>query len=221
MQRPLDQAREALRTLLIQMGSTTEKAIQDAIASVLERRPHVARAVLDGEARINAYEIEVDDVVVDTLALRQPVAADLRFILAVMKINNDLERIGDHAVNIAESALTLASLPSFPLPEGFVDMSRMAETMLRRALDGFIHAAPDLCREVLRDDDVIDDLNRRTVRRLVDVIRTDPSAVDQAIDFMRVSRNLERVADLATNIAEEVIYMAEAQVVKHRQEGTR
>jgi phosphate transport system protein len=221
MHRPIDLDREALRTLLIRMGSAAEKAVVDAATAVFERRTELARLVLDGEARINAYEIEIDDVVVDILALRQPVAADLRFILAGMKINNDLERIGDHAVNIAESAVSLASLASLPVPDGLPEMARVTGSMLRRALDGFIHSAPALCREVLRDDDVIDDLNRRTVRRLAEMIRVDSSSVEQAIDLMRVSRNLERVADLATNIAEEVIFMAEAQVVKHRQEGTR
>lgn len=219
MQRHFVRELETLKTNLIKMGSFAERAIADSIKALLDRDKELAREVLVQEQRINAFEIEIDDAVVDLLALQQPVAADLRFILAASKINNDLERIGDHAVNIAESALQCADIPPI---KPLIDIPKMAEitmTMLRDAIDGFIQNNPTLCRSVLKSDDIIDDLNKKVVKDLVEIMREQSGAIDQALDLIRVSRNLERVADLATNIAEEVIYMAEAQVVKHGMEG--
>ena len=218
MQRHFVQELEALKTNLIRMGSLAEQAVHDSIRAILERDAELARRVIAKEDRINEFELENDSAVVDLLALQQPVASDLRFILSALKINNDLERIGDHAVNIAESAISYVDRPELAIQHELPRMGQIAETMLREAIDGFIHANPTLGRGVLRNDDVIDDLNRNTVRELVHVIRTDPEAVEQALDLVRVSRNLERIADLATNIAEEVIYVAEAHVVKHHVE---
>ena len=215
MQRHFVEELDSLKTTLIKMGSLAEQAIDESIRAFIERRKDLAEKIIAQDERINSLEIEIDNAVVDLLALQQPVASDLRFILAALKINNDLERIGDHAVNIAESALSFAaSAPRGPS----VDIPRMAEItkgMLRDALDGFIHQNPELCRKVLVGDDVIDDLNRKIVGELVIAIRSDPGTIDRALELIRISRNLERVADLATNIAEEVIFVAEAQVVKH------
>jgi len=218
MQRHFVQELEALKTNLIRMGSLAEQAVHDSIRAMIERDAELASGVIAKEGRINAFELENDDAVVDLLALQQPVASDLRFILSGLKINNDLERIGDHAVNIAESAISYADRPKLTIELALPRMGEIAETMLREAIDGFIHANPALARGVLRNDDIIDDLNRQTVGELVHVIRTDPEAVEQALDLVRVSRNLERIADLATNIAEEVIYVTEAHVVKHHLE---
>jgi phosphate transport system protein len=215
MQRHFVQELEALKTNIIRMGSLAEQAAHDSIKAILEQNGELARDVIAKEHRINEFELENDEAVVDLLALQQPVASDLRFILSALKINNDLERIGDHAVNIAESAIRYADRPKLAVQLELPRMAQIAETMLREAIDGFIHGNPALGREVLRNDDVIDDLNRQTVRDLVQVIRTDPEAVEQALELVRVSRNLERIADLATNIAEEIIYFAEAHVVKH------
>jgi phosphate transport system protein len=215
MQRHFVQELEMLKTNLIKMGSFAEKAIAESIRALLERRKDIAEQVLAQDQRINSFEIEIDDAVVDLLALQQPVAVDLRFILAASKINNDLERIGDHAVNIAESAIQCADLP--PL-KPVVDVPRIAEItqgMLRDAIDGFIQNDPNLCRSVLRSDDIIDEMNKSIVKDLVALMRRNPDSIEQALELIRVSRNLERVADLATNIAEEVIFMAEARVVKH------
>lgn len=218
MQRHFVQDLEALKTNLIKMGSFAEQAIADAIRALLERRKELAQQVISQDQQINAFEILIDDSVVDLLALQQPVATDLRFILAASKINNDLERIGDHAVNIAESALLCSGLPPV---EPLVDISQMAQItkgMLRDAIDGFIHHNATICRAVLRNDDIIDDLNKKAVHDLIEMMRRTPDRIEQALEFIRVSRNLERVADLATNIAEEVIFMAEARVVKHNVE---
>ena len=218
MQRHFVQELEAVKTNLIRMGSFAEEAIALSIRALLERDAALAREIIAQDERINAMEITLDDAIVDLLALQQPVASDLRFILAAMKINNDLERIGDHAVNIAESALQYAGSPPV---KPFADLPKMAlvtKEMLRDSLDAFIHADSMKARAVLMTDDTIDDLNRAIVGELVALIRAQPAVLEQALDLIRVSRNLERVADLSTNIAEEVVFVAEAQIVKHHAE---
>jgi phosphate transport system protein len=215
MERHFVQQIELLKSEIIRMGSAAEHMVDDALRAFMDRSPEAAQAVFQQEHQVNAYEIGIDNAVADMLALHQPVAKDLRFLLAAMKINNDLERIGDHAVNIAESAVTYARRPSFSSPADIPQMAQMTREMLRVALDGFIHGNPEQCRAVLRSDDTIDDLNRKIARDVMAVIKSNPDAVEQAFDLVRVSRNLERIGDLATNIAEEVIYYLEAQVVKH------
>lgn len=216
MQRHFVQELEELRTRLVRMGSLVERAVADALRGLFNRDIEAAQSVLRQENEINAFEIEIDESVVDLLALHQPVATDLRFILAGMKINNDLERLGDHAVNIAESAISCAGRPPIPIPPDIPRMAEITREMMKSALDSFIHSTPALSRDVLALDDTIDEMNRRVARHLADAIRSSPDSVEQALDLMRVSRNLERIADLTTNIAEEVIYVAEAQVVKHQ-----
>jgi len=218
MQRHFVQELEAVKTNLIKMSSFAEEAIALSIRALLERDAALAREIIAQDERINAMEIAIDDGIVDLLALQQPVASDLRFILAAMKINNDLERIGDHAVNIAESALQYAGSPPV---KPFADLPKMAlvtKEMLRDSIDAFIHSDSVKARAVLLTDDTIDDLNRAIVGELVALIRSQPAVLEQALDLIRVSRNLERVADLSTNIAEEVVFVAEAQIVKHHAE---
>ena len=197
------------------MGSAAEHMVEAAVRAFLDRSPEAAQAVFQQEQQVNGFEISIDNAVADILALHQPVARDLRFLLAAMKINNDLERIGDHAVNIAESAITYARRPELSTPVDIPQMAQITREMLRVVLDGFIHGNPEQCRAVLRSDDSIDDLNRKIARDVLAVIKSNPDAIEQAFDLVRVSRNLERIGDLATNIAEEVIYYLEAQVVKH------
>jgi phosphate transport system protein len=218
MERHFVQDLEALKTSIIRMGSTVEQAVSDSIKALLERDVAIARQVLESEQRINAMELENDTSIVDLLALQQPVASDLRLILAALKINNDLERIGDHAVNIAESALAAAERPPLKISTDIPRMAQITQAMLREAIDGFIHNNAASCRGVLQNDDLTDALNRKTINDLVATIQSDPSTLHQALELVRVSRNLERVADLATNIAEEVIFVAEAAVVKHLSE---
>lgn len=215
MQRHFVAELENLKSNLIRMCSYAEEAIAEAIRALLERRKDVAQHVKGQDDRINTFELQIDDAVVDLLALQQPVATDLRFILAASKINNDLERIGDHAVNIAESAIVFADLPPITPIVDIPQMAQITKGMLRDAIDAFIHSNATLSRAVLRNDDIIDNLNKKVFADLVAMIRADTGVLDQALELIRVSRNLERVADLATNIAEEVIFMTEAQVVKH------
>ena len=215
MPRHFLQELEGLKNNLIKMGSFAEHAIAEAIRSLLEGKKEVAQRVIEQDKQIDLYEILIDDNVVDLLALQQPVASDLRLILAASKINNDLERIGDHAVTIAESALVCAGLPPLTPLVDIPQMAQITKGMLRDAIDGFIHGNPTICQAVLQSDDIIDNLNKKVVKVLLDLMRSDSRSIDHALELIRVSRNLERVADLATNIAEEVIFAAEARVVKH------
>ncbi len=208
---------DSLRSTLIRMASQVEEALRLAMRSILSRDKELAGRVIAGDDRINQLELETDYTIIDLLALQQPVAIDLRFILAAQKINNDLERIGDHAVNIAQSAFALGSMPPVAYLE-LPTMGELAERMLHDALDGFIHLDANLGRSVLRHDDTIDELNRKMVQQVIVMMKNDQSKIDVGMELIRVSRNLERVADLATNISEEVIFMAQARVVKHHAE---
>jgi phosphate transport system protein len=215
MQRHFEKELESLQTTLIKMGSAAEDALRLSIAALLERSVAKAEQVIAGDERINSLEMEIDNSIVDLLALQQPVAVDLRMILAAQKINNDLERIGDHAVNIAQSAMSLAErLPQ----DALLDLPTMADVvqkMVRDALDGFIHREVSLGTKVLEQDDLIDDMNKNMTRQVIQLMKSDQKSIETGLDLIRVSRNLERVADLATNIAEEVIFIAQARVVKH------
>ncbi|HUL42917.1 MAG TPA: phosphate signaling complex protein PhoU [Bacteroidota bacterium] len=218
MQRHFEQELESLKTTLIKMGSIAEEALQASLRALAEGDKRLAEHIIATDDRINTLEIEIDNAIVDLLALQQPVAIDLRLILAAQKINNDLERIGDHAVNIAESALQMRDLRcGTPLPD-ISAMGSIAQTMLREALDGFIHNDPKLGNTVLMADDQIDAMNRKVIQEIVGRMKSDQKTIDCGLEMIRVSRNLERVADLATNIAEEVIFIAQARVVKHHAE---
>ena len=218
MERHFVQDLEALKKSLIKMGSLAEQAISESIRSLLERRKDIGQQVIALDKEINTFEITIDEQVVGLLALQQPVATDLRFILAAAGISTDLERIGDHAVNIAQSALVYVDYPPVKQLVDIPHIAQITQQMLRDVIDAFIHSNPALCRAVLRNDDVVDDLNRQVVADLVSVMHSNPDTIDPALELIRVSRNLERVADLATNIAEDVVFMYEAQVVKHHAE---
>ncbi|MBA4311407.1 MAG: phosphate transport system regulatory protein PhoU [Chlorobiaceae bacterium] len=217
MQRHFEQELNGLKTNLIKMGSLAEKAVHDSLQALLNDDTNTAQRVIDGEDRINSLEIEIDNSIVDILALQQPVAIDLRFILSALKINNDLERIGDHAVNIAESVCSLAECEKetyIYLPK----MAEVAEQMLHNALDSFIHSDTKLGMDVLGMDDTIDNFNKDIFIRVIERMKNNQRSIEAGMHLIRVSRNLERVADLATNIAEEVIFIAQARIVKHHSE---
>jgi len=218
MKRHFEKELESLKTTLIKMASLAEDAIRLTIKAFMTADVALAQKIVDNDERINSMEIEVDNAIVDLMALQQPVAGDLRFILAAQKINNDLERIGDHAVNIAQSAITFArreeATPLMELPQ----MVEIVESMLRDSIDAFINQDASLGMSVLEKDDIIDRLNMNLVQDFVQRMKSDRNLIEAGIDIIRVSRNLERVADLATNIAEEVIFVSQARVVKHHAE---
>jgi phosphate transport system protein len=218
MKRHFERELEGLKTALIKLASHAEDAVRQSVNGLLQKNSALVEQVVSGDDRINSMEIEIDNAIVDLLALQQPVAADLRFILAAQKINNDLERIGDHAVNIAESAVVMIRRGENVPFTGFEEMIGIVEGMLRDAIDAFIHPDAGLAMAVLKKDDLIDQMNRQYVDEIVSVMKRTPALIDAGIELIRVSRNLERVADLATNIAEEVVFISQARVVKHHAE---
>ena len=218
MDRHFQHELESLKTMLIKMGSVVEDNISNALQALLEQKGSLAQKVFENEDRINTLELEIDNAIFDLLALHQPVASDLRFIIASQKINNDLERIGDHAVNIAESDLNLMKIKPI---DSLLELPKMAvttKTMLRNALDSFILLDPKLAQTVLETDDQIDDLNRSMTVSVIELLKSDRHTIECGLEFIRISRNLERIADISTNIAEEVIFHTQARVVKHHAE---
>ncbi len=219
MERYFERELEGLKTMLMKMASMAEDNFHDSVRSVVNKDIPLAEQVIRTDVRVDALELEIDNAIVDILALQKPVASDLRLVLAAQKINNDLERISDHAVNIAQSALTLSSSTHVTTLLEIPPMAEMTRTMLRDALDAFLHLEPEKARAVCRQDDQVDDLNRSNAREVIKMISTKSFPVEEGLDLIRVSRNLERIADLATNIAEEVVFLTQARVMKHRGEG--
>lgn len=215
MERHFQQELEGVKTTLIKMGSVVEENINNAIIAIMERNEVLAKKVIESDERINTLEIEIDNAIIDMLALQQPVAGDLRFIIAAQKINNDLERIGDHAVNLAESALTLQKYNTLKSLLEIPQMVSATKLMLRYALDSFILLDPKMARKVLETDDKIDELNRSMTPKVIDLLKSDKKMIEPGLALIRISQNLERVADMSTNIAEEVIFNAQALIVKH------
>jgi phosphate transport system protein len=207
--------RQALRNQLLTMGALVEDRVHRAIQSLVERREEEARRIIATDQEINDLQIEIDDRCLKLLALQTPLAVDLRLITSAMKINADLERVGDQAVNIAENVLQL--LPHPPL-KPLIDIPRMAEIaerMVRDALDSFVKGDAELAREVLRRDDEVDGLKDQLFRELLTYMMADPGTIPRALALLLISRHLERIADHATNIAEDVIFIAEAKDVRH------
>jgi phosphate transport system protein len=214
MERHFQREIESLKTTLIKMGSVAEENVIQALRAVAERDTEIARKVIEADQRVDDLEVQIDHAIIDLLALQQPVASDLRFIVAAQKINNDLERIGDHAVNIAQSTLHLAASPIVDMLD-IPEMAEIAQNMLRDALDSFVRLDPVHARTVLDNDDRIDVLDREMGNKIIQLIKTNERTLESGMELIQVSRNLERIADLATNIAEEVIFQAQARIVKH------
>jgi phosphate transport system protein len=218
LERHFEQEFAALKDQLLAMGGRAENIVQKAMAALKTRNVALANEVFLDDRQIDALELAIDERSVNLLALRQPLAGDLRFITAALKITNDLERVGDHAVNIAGSAIRLAEQPQL---KPLVDLPRMADMasgMLHDALDAFVRRDAETARRLVRRDDEVDDLNTQVFRELITFMIEDPHTITRAMELILVARNLERVADLATNVAEEVVFIAEARVIKHHAE---
>jgi phosphate transport system protein len=207
-----------VKVRLLTMSGEAEAALGLAVEALLERDPDKARQVIKGDHTIDAMEVEIEEQCVSLLALQQPMARDLRMLTSALKIANDLERVGDHAVNIAQSADRLAqSRPITPEPE-IVEMARLTRLMLSDALEAFIRGDADAGREICRRDDKVDALHRSTFRILLTHMMEDPHNISSGMELFLVSRNLERVADLATNVAEDVVFLVEGKSIKHHAE---
>jgi phosphate transport system protein len=207
-----------VKSRLLTMSGEAEAALELAVEALLERSAAKAAAVISGDRKIDALEVEIEEQVVNLLALQQPMARDLRMLTSALKIANDLERVGDHAVNIAQSVERLArSRPIAPEPE-IVEMARLAREMLSDALEAFIRGDAAAGREVCRRDDKVDQLHRSVFRILLTFMMEDPHMISAGMELFLVSRNLERVADLATNIGEDVVFLVEGKSIKHHAE---
>ncbi len=208
-----------LKQRLLDMSDLATSLLDLSVDALLSRDSGMAEAVLTGDREIDALEIEVEDQAIALLALQQPMARDLRFIVAAIKVSNDLERVGDHAVNIAQSALRLASLSTVITPDPEIaEMARRARQMLRDALTAFVRADGALGREVCRADDEVDAMHNSVFRILVTHMMEDARTISASLELFLVSRNLERVADLATNIGEDAVFLAEGKQIKHHAE---
>jgi len=207
-----------LRSRLLGMSALVEDSVYRSVLALSDKDPQQAQKVLQNEAEINRMEIEIDDLATRLLALQQPMATDLRFLTSAIKINNDLERMGDLAVNIVERAL---SLINEPLTKPIVDIPAMAsrvQAMIRMSLDSFVRRDAELARTVLVSDDAVDELRDAIYEELTSHMEQDPKSVRQGINLMFVARNLERLADHATNIAEDVLFLIEGVDVRHHAE---
>lgn len=217
-QRRFEEELATLKARLVVMAGLAEESVRTAVAALLDRDTEKAKRVVSQDEAIDALENEIDDLSINLLALQQPMAKDLRLITMAMKISGDLERVGDHAVNIAETVQWLAESPRFPITPEIEEMTHLVTWMLKDALDAFIKADSALAREVLTRDDRVDDLHENSFRILLTHMMENPRKISAGMDFLLVSGNLERIADLATNISEDTIYMLEGRVVKHRAE---
>ena len=203
------------------MAGLVELAVHQSVLALTERDRERAQKVLFNEARINELEIRIDEMATSLLALHQPMAGDLRFLTAAIKINNDLERMGDLAVNIAERALSLMAQPPVKPLIDIPHMARLTEIMVRQSLDSFVRRDAELARGVLVSDDAVDDLRDAIYTELVGFMERDPSTISRALDLIFVARNLERIADHATNIAEDVLFFIQGVEVRHHAEEGR
>ena len=209
---------ENLKKKLLTLSARVETAVRDATLSIENRDYDLAQRIIQNDPRIDSMEVGIEEDCLKILALHQPVAIDLRFIVAVLKINNDLERMGDLAVNIVERAL---SLMNEPLIKPLIDIPAMAtrvQSMIRKSLDAFVKRDSELARTVLVSDDAVDELCGSVYEELIGFMERDPKTVRQGINLMFVARNLERLADHATNIAEDVLFLVEGVDVRHHAE---
>ena len=210
---------ERLKERLLAVGGEVVDAIQKALLALEARRAEVAAQVMQGDGRIDRGEVEIEEECLKLLALYQPVAEDLRFIAAVMKINNDLERMGDEAVNIAEHAAFLAQAEPIPMPPQLSLITAAAMRMVQESLDAFVNSDVQEARRICAEDDEVDQLNREIISSVWATMKQDPQTIERATHLFSVSRHLERIADHATNIAEDVVYMVEGKIIRHRAEG--
>lgn len=210
---------DLLKQRLLAMSQRSEELLQLSVEALLTRDAGKAEAVLVSDSDIDALEVEIEGLAISLLALQQPMARDLRFIISAIKITSDLERVGDHAVNIAQSTLRMAEMRAeLVSPPEIEEMARRARQMLSDALDAVVRLDGVLGRDVCRRDDDVDALHESVFRIMLTHMMENPATISTALELLLVSRNLERVADLATNVAEDAVYLAEGKMIKHHLE---
>jgi phosphate transport system protein len=218
MPKHLQRQIEQLKQKILFVGSMVEAAIANAIAALVTRDEAIARKVLEEDAEIDRMEVDVEEDCLKILALYQPVAVDLRFVVAVLKINNDLERMGDLAKNIAKRVLYLSRVDRVDVPVDFRAMAVRAQDMVKRSLDALVSADSSLAHRVRQDDDELDDMRRVIHEKIRGSIRAKPEQTETLMKLYSVAKHLERLGDMATNVAEDVIYMVEGDIVRHQVE---
>jgi phosphate transport system protein len=213
--RRLDDELDTLRDRLLLLGGGAEAAVQRAVYALVERDSAAAREVLEGDDRVDRLEVEIDRLCVEVLALRQPAARDLRFVISVAKTAPILERIADHACNIARAALDLNDEPLLKPPAGLPRMAELASDMLRRALDAFTTNDAAAARAVIARDDEIDEMYDRTFHELIRLMADDPATATRAARLLFVAKHLERIGDYVEDVCELTVFMTEASIIKH------
>jgi phosphate transport system protein len=219
MDRQIDRELTDLKLKLVQMAQLTEEAVRQSIDSVINRDSKTAEAVIMGDGVINSMENAINEQCLQLLALRQPLARDLRLITATMRIITDLERIADQAVNIAERALELNLREPLTLPIDLKFMADLALQMVRTGIDAFVKQDPQLALQVWQRDVEVDTLDDEYIQKLLNFMLEETPAVMRAVHYIIIIRNLERIADLATNICEDIVFIVEGKVIRHSTEG--
>jgi phosphate transport system protein len=215
MERHFDEELSQLKQKLLHMADTTQEMVGLSVRALVERNPEPAKQVIESEKQVNRLEVEIEEEALRLLAVRQPAAGDLRLLTAILKIDNDLERVADQAVNIAEISEWLLKEPLLKPLIDIPKMAGLAQRMIKNSLDAFVRHDPALAQKVCEDDDAVDTINDQIFRELLTYMMEDPKSITRAVDLILVSRNLERIADHATNISEEVIFIEEGKNVKH------
>lgn len=218
MERLLDEHLEKLKTRVLKMCSLVDEQVQFAIKSVETDDIELAQSVIERDKKVNKFDVKIDKICQKIFALAQPVAMDLRYIMSSLTINSNLERIGDIAVNISENILMIKKKPAFYNNTKLEEMFKISKEMLKNALDAFIIGNAELAKKVILSDDIVDKLNAENHAILKDIMKQSPDNIEGAVALLVISRELERLADHATNIAEDVFFIVEAQLIKHKYE---
>lgn len=218
MSKHLQNDLESLKKAIIMMGEDVEDRVYRATLSIIRKDGDMARDIIESDAEIDKMEVEFEEKCLSLLALYQPVAIDLRFVVASLKINSELERVGDLAVNIAERSVFLATQEGIEIPFDLGGMALIAESMLTASIDALVNFDANLAYRIRTEDDRVDKLNREMYEKIKDEIQKDPEHINCLLHALSVGRHLERIADHATNIAEDVIYLVDAEIVRHTPE---
>ncbi|QDV15206.1 hypothetical protein CA51_51180 [Rosistilla oblonga] len=216
--RHLQRSLDRLQSDLLSLFGIVEQMINKSVRSLYQRDINLADEVIKSDEIVDQREVAIEDDCLNLLALHQPVASDLRWTTTVIKVNSDLERMADLACNIAERAKALTHFPLFPIPDDFEPMVSEATTMVSRALDSFVESNTSLAFSVMRSDERVDELNRSLIQELREIMKRDPDSVEPALHCFSAARHLERIADLAENISEDVVFLVEGEIIRHKPE---
>ena len=219
MSKHLERDIQNIHSRLMSLFAIVEKMIDNAVRALCEHHVQLAQQVIETDQQVNSMEVEIEEECLKILALHQPVATDLRRLTTVFKINDEMERMADLACNIAERAESMHEHPYFPIPEQLPDMVRQSTLMVRMALDSFVDSDVELAKKVIHCDSSVDENNRKVIAELQSLMKQDPALVEPALHCFSASRHVERIADLAENIAEDVIYLVDGDIVRHQHEN--